>query len=116
MKKIIFFLSLILISIGAIAQPKKDTVKTKPEFRPDPSKLYSLPPLTANEIVILTMTPEDWKSVEWDSKATGQQIQQYKAGADDLRKKIKSFLLDQQNADFKKWQDTTGKHLKIKGT
>ncbi|MDB4919852.1 hypothetical protein [Mucilaginibacter sp.] len=94
MKKTIIIIALMAISTLSFAQAKKDTAKTiapvpaKKEFKLNPEKLYQLPLFTYDEIQLLTQSPDDAKSIEWSDRVSGLQIQQWKAAADAVRKKV----------------------------
>jgi hypothetical protein len=96
MKKSILIIALALISASTFAQSdttKKaiQPVKAKAEFKPKVDSLRNFV-LTADQISLLVMTPEEWKNFEW-SKYQGEQIQLAKQSATDARK----FLSDQLN-------------------
>jgi len=102
--------------IGAASSAQKNIpVQTEPaknakEYQPDINKPLQFI-LTANEVGLLTATPEAWKEMQFSDKLSGAQIEQYKASAEAARKKLIDQLNEYMNADYAKFQADTVKAI-----
>lgn len=112
MKKVILSLACAMASAVCFAQSapagidtSKVSAKAKQGYQPDPSKLYTVTlRLTAQQVGLLVMSPEEWKAFKHSSNFNGEQISASEDMADAIRKNVIDQVNRQQIDDYNQYK------------